>query len=129
MTDQSGEDEGKQEQPRGRWPERLAVVVGTVIAVASFLYMAWWRGLDLYLALPGALLAGVLTMVGLAVAAQLWRGRRVEQAGLTPTGPQVGFEQLTEAVGHVNERTNEHVATINKRLYDLEQAVFKNNGG
>lgn len=59
--------------------------------------------------------------------AQLWRGRRVKQAGLTPTGPEVTFEErISEAVAEVNERMNDHTSTINQRLYDLESTVFKN---
>jgi hypothetical protein len=106
----------------GRW----TVMTGTVIALGAFSYLHVHQNADLYSAFTKAVLAALLTMAALGVAERFWRGAKVKDAGVSPEGMNVGFESaIADAVEQVNARTSEHVEMINKRLYDLEKAVFK----
>jgi hypothetical protein len=48
---------------------------------------------------------------------------------MTVEGPGIEFgDRIADAVGELNESLNDHISTINDRLFDLEAAVFKAGG-
>ena len=108
---------------------RATVIFGGAIGVAAFVYVLLHRHADAYTAVTRALVAAVLAMVVLGVAERFWRGAKIKKAGLDGSGPSVEFEDhIARAVDQVNERMNDHVRTINDRLYDIEKVLFKNGG-
>jgi hypothetical protein len=91
----------------------LALFTGEVVDGSS-VFLAFTEG------------AGVAFFVLVLAGAgqRVWGGDRIS-AAQGPGGLGLGFDAAESAVGKLNERVNDHVADINKRLYDLESRVFK----
>jgi hypothetical protein len=103
---------------------RVIVVFGVLVGVA-FVYLLAANDADLWDAFVRAIVAAVLTMIALGVGERFWRGKKVTGADVSPTGGGVSFDdEIATASAQLNESLNEHVAMINKRLYELERAVF-----
>lgn len=110
---------------------RINVSIAVVLAVALFVYLVAAEEADLWNAFMKAVGAGLLTMVAIGTGERFWRNKKVKEAGLDPAGgASVTFEdEIAKAVELVNHSVTEHVGTINRRLYDLERAVFKESEG
>ena len=72
----------------------------------------------------GAATAAAATMIVLGIGEGFWRRDKVDTAQ-GPGGWGIGFGQTKKAVGKLNERVDTQMEEVNKRLYDLEYAVFK----
>ncbi len=94
----------------------VAVFVGLLVAASSFL-VAFFGGAG----------AALTTMIVGGTALQFWKGSEVSSAQL-PGGAGVGFEAAQEGMADINKRLDNQMTEINKRLYDLEKAVFKEVG-
>ena len=97
--------------------------------MATFLRQLLAHEDDLYPAFLKGAGATFVVMVVLGVAQQFWRNRKVNEAqGPAGTGG-LRFEDETNAtqtaVDDVNTRVTKQMEDVNKRLYDLESAVFK----
>lgn len=112
----------------GRWIVLAALLVGA----AFFLRQLLGQKEDLYAAFLKGAGAAFATLVLLGTMQQFWRGRKVNQAqGPGGTGG-LTFDDETKAtqnaVNDVNTRVTKQMEDVNKRLYDLESAVFKPTG-
>jgi hypothetical protein len=108
---------------------RRIVGVASLVGVAFFLRQLLARDEDLYFAFLKGVGAAFVVMVLLGTAQQFWRNRKLNQAqGPGGTGG-LTFEDETKAtqkaVDDVNTRVTKQMEDVNKRLYDLESAVFK----
>ena len=105
---------------------RVVVALGAVVGVAVFigLLVAASSVLVAFFAGAGAALT---TMIVGGTALQFWKGSEVSSAQL-PGGAGVGFEAAQEGMADINKRLDNQMTEINKRLYDLEKAVFKEVG-
>ena len=107
---------------------RGLVVAAALVGAAFFLRQLLAQKEDLYPAFLKGAGAAFVTLVLLGTAEQFWRGRKVNQAQ-GPGGAGVTFEDETtatqNAVNDVNTRVTKQMEDVNKRLYDLESAVFK----
>lgn len=103
------------------------VVSGLLVAGLAFSYLVVHEDADLWSAFMKAAAADVATMVVLGVAERFWKNKKVGSAGVDASGSaNVKFaDEISTAVAEVNDAVSKHVETINKRLYDLEKAVFK----
>jgi len=101
----------------------VAVLVG-LLAVAQLLL---FTDTSFYSAVWKAVALAFLVMAALGVGERLWKKAKIKEAGVGPDGANLTFEDaIADSVATVNERVDSHVEDINKRLYDLEKAVFKN---
>ncbi len=108
---------------------RANVGLGAAVGIAFFLRQLLAQDEDLYTAFLKGLGAMFVVMVVLGVSREFWRGKRVREAqGPGGTGG-VGFadesKATQEAVDELNTRVTKQMDHVNKRLYDLESAVFK----
>jgi hypothetical protein len=108
---------------------RRIVVFATVLGVAFFLRQILAEDEDLYPAFLKGLGAMFATMVVTGAIREFWRDRRLKDAqGPGGTGG-LGFDDETQAtqraVDELNTRVTTQMDDVNKRLYDLETAVFK----
>lgn len=71
-------------------------------------------------------------MVVLGTGERFWANKKVQQTQ-APGGAGVSFgqedvEDLKKTLGELNQRVTDQMADVNKRLYDLEAAAFKDAG-
>jgi hypothetical protein len=55
-----------------------------------------------------------------------WSGDRLEEA--EAGGVRLKFGAARRAIGELNRRVSSQMTDVNRRLYDLEKAVFKDDG-
>jgi hypothetical protein len=108
---------------------RRILGVAALVGVAFFIRQLLAQKEDLYPAFLKGAGAAFVVMVLLGTAQQFWRNKKVTQAqgpggtgGLT-FGDETKATQ--KAVDDVNTRVTKQMGDVNKRLYDLESAVFK----
>jgi hypothetical protein len=111
---------------------RRIVGVASLVGVVFFLRQLLSQEEDLYAAFLKGAGAAFVAMILLGAAQQFWRDKKLNQAqGPGGTGG-LTFEDETKATQHavdeLNTRVTEQMGDVNKRLYDLESAVFKGNG-
>jgi hypothetical protein len=107
-------------------PGRLIALIGGLVGVSGFVYLAALDDADLWSAFVKAMVAAVLAMGALGIAERFWRGKKLAGAEVSPTGGSITFEnEIANVTDVLNERLSTHVATINSRLDDLEEAVFE----
>jgi hypothetical protein len=90
----------------------LAFLVGQLLA-GDTAFMSLWK----------ARIVALLTMVVGGAARSFWAGDPVEEA--EAGGIRVKFGATRRAITQVNARVTSQMSDINRRLYDLEAAVFK----
>jgi hypothetical protein len=118
--------------PPGRWFVAVGILVGMAFGVQQAA-----SGNDLYVAFLKGVGAAAALMVLASVAQRLWEGDRVESAQL-PGGAGAQFEPVEaatktrESVEELNTRVTTQAeqmitiqAQLDRRVCDLEQAVFK----
>jgi hypothetical protein len=107
---------------------RRIVGVASLVGVVFFIRQLLGQDEDLYPAFLKAVGAAFVVMVFLGAAQQFWRNKKLNQAQ-GPGGAGLTFEDETKATQHAFDDLNTRVTTqmgdVNKRLYDLESAVFK----
>lgn len=121
------------DSPASRW----FVVTAAVFGVAAFAYQAIWSEEELYPAFLKAAGASALVMVLLGLGQRQWEGDRL-QGGTLPGGggaqfePREAAQETRAAVEKLNERVSTHAEQLidlqrqlDKRVTDLENAVFK----
>ena len=112
--------------PYGRW----VVVAGAIVGVAFVLRQHFAADEDLYVAFMKGIGAAIAVLVALAIAQPLWKGREATKAQ-GPGGTGLEFPDpapagaTQEAFDELNNRVTRQMMDVNKRLYDLEKAVFK----
>lgn len=106
---------------------RRTAVAGVLAAAGSMVYLVLDDHANVYTAFIKGLLAGILAMAFLGFIANFWANRKVASAKVQTSpdggaGAEVSFEdRIADAVAEVNERMNEQIGIIDRRLYDLEQ--------
>jgi hypothetical protein len=113
---------GRLEDRRGgRW------VVGAGLAVGSGFLVGQVVAHDsAFGALVKACVSALLIMAVAGGAQAFWGGDRLEEA--EAGGVRVKFGAARRAISELNRRVSSQMDDINRRLYDLESAVFKGAG-
>ena len=109
---------------------RWLVVLGVAALIAVFVTALFWE-LSPVAAFFLAL-GAYATVVGLAgVSRRIWKGEEVKSAPV-PGGGALdveAVETVQQGLTDLNKRVDAHIETVNKRLYDLDRAVFKRFDG
>jgi hypothetical protein len=93
----------------------MAFFVGQ-LSVGDATFSALWKGCIAALAIMSV--AGVFQ--------SFWFGDRLEEA--EAGGVRLKFGAARRAIGELNRRVTSQMTDVNRRLYDLEKAVFKEDG-
>jgi hypothetical protein len=104
--------------PGGRW-----VAVGGVLAGLALFAGELQAAEPVFGAAWKSCLTALAVMAVGGVAQSLWAGERVEEA--EAGGVRLKFGATRRAIGDLNRRVTTQMDEVNKRLYDLEKAVFK----
>jgi hypothetical protein len=108
--------------PGGRW----IAVAGAVVGLAFFVQRLAATNDSLLRAFLAACGAAFAMMAAAGVFQRFWGGAKLTDA-TGPGGVGVGFEATQQALAELNTRVDDQMTTLNDRLYDLENAVFKND--
>jgi hypothetical protein len=108
---------------------RVIVAIAVAVGVATLTRQLLAQDEDLYPAFLKALAAAFAVMVALGTGREFWRNKPVASAqGPAGTGG-LGFgdesKATQQAVDDLNTRVTTQMEDVNKRLFDLESAVFK----
>jgi hypothetical protein len=104
--------------PAGRWFLVVAVVVGGAFLLGDLL-----ASHSVFGSFKTGAIAAFIVMVLLGVGQNLYEGRKVTDAQAGGWG--LGFGATKRAVAELNARVDAQMTEINRRLYDLDKAVFK----
>jgi hypothetical protein len=105
-------------RPR-RWVAVLGLVVGIAVLTASLAAES-----SIVSPVLVGLLGAAATMAVFGMGERFWHREKVSDAQ-GPGGVGIGFSETKEAVSELNTRVSSQMEDVNKRLYDLETAVFK----
>jgi hypothetical protein len=113
--------------PPGRWFVIFAGAVGV-----SYFVVQLASDMAFFGSFMRAVAVTLAQMVLLSFGHAILRGGQLEEVEASASGLRAKLREplsrTRRALGLMDERISDQMTTVNKRLYDLEQAVFKGNG-